>query len=253
MAQISKNGITLDAYREGNVIRYRVLDQSKEATTALKFMVHVTDNETGYSLRSNKKPSFNRNQKRFFIRGDDKKEHNKEVVAEFNSSAEAQRAYQALERLLDKVKLPDFEPVQDHEVVLGEARVHKGGTNHYRMCILTERMARHLQLTGNKLWPKDGPAEWVPCKPLLERNQHFNEHSVQMCDVMNKSIMSAAEYKRQGLDDGVVNPHKVTRDQAIAAKALIKKMFAEAEREGCLVAFWRLATALRSTDDQPPR
>ena len=252
MARISNNGITLEVSCEGNVIRYRVTEQSKEATNALKFLVHVSDPQTGFSLRSNKRPSYNRKQKRFFIRGSERDKHNEEVVAELKSAAEAQQAYEALERLLAKVKMPEFAPMEDHEIIIGDARVVKGGTNHFRMCILTGAIAKKLQLTGSKYWPEQ-PGEWTPCKPLLEPNAHWTEHSTQATDVMNKSVMSAAEYRRQGLDDGVCNPHKVTREQAIAAVDLLRRTFREAERLGCDVAFWRLATFLRSNDVQPPR
>lgn len=247
---LEKNGIKIDVRIEDNILIFKVLEQTKEATNLLRTYKHVRDNQTGYSLRSNEKPSFNKNERRFFIRGSDKTANDKTVTVKLKTHKEATEALEALNRLLDKVVPLTDRDLEANEIRMGNAIVALGGTSMFRFCLLSKSMADTLQLTGHKLWPDKSPLEWVPCKPLLEGHWHWDEHSTQACDVMNKAHMSEEEYKNAGFDDKVCNPHKATRLGSKKALKALRDFFQKAEEGGYLIEAWRLITFVRSTDYQ---
>ena len=50
---ISENGITLNVTTNLSHLSFSVGNQTKKFTDTLRFLNHVVDEETGYSLRSN--------------------------------------------------------------------------------------------------------------------------------------------------------------------------------------------------------
>lgn len=240
--QISKNGITLDVNREGKNLTYQVLKQNKSVAETLRLLVEVVDKETGYSLRSSRRPFFHKGNKRFYIRGTETQYDNLKVETEFKSEKEAEKALAALERLLDKIKLPKCYEVPDDQIVIGNGMMVKGGSSMFRMMFLTRSMAEKLQLTCHQFY-QDKVIEWVHCKPpTIPKNPHATEHISQAIDCCNKFIS-------KNTDKGyVVNPHNVTKEQAIKAINSLRKDFEDAENGDYLVAYWRILTNLRAPD-----
>jgi hypothetical protein len=239
---VERNGIRIDITQNGRTVNFRVLDQSKQATAALQLLGHVTDEQTGISLRSNKEPSYNRKTKRLFVRGSSREGHNKVVTVETRTAEEARQIVEAVPRLLDQVQYPDQVQASAGRIIIGGAEVAQGGTTHVRMALISRRMAQHLQLTGHDLYPDD-PIDWQPCRPAIIKNAHWLEHQGQVVDVMNKSVDN-----RPNIKANFINPHRVSPAQARNAVAAFKRLFEEAEAGNYLVAMWRLVTGIRHCD-----
>src|SRR5687768_12558019 len=120
------NGLVIEAHQDGRRLTYQVVKQSNEATRALSLFGLIND-DSGFSLRANKYPSYNKKTKRFFVRGTQKAKDNERVEIDFKSIAEAQQALQALTRLAGAVRMPDVtDPNHKDEI----ARPQPGGTTH---------------------------------------------------------------------------------------------------------------------------
>lgn len=244
---IEKNGIKINARLNRHQLIYSVESQSPQFTKLLRHYKHVRDAATGLSLRSNKRPSFSRQENRFFVRGDETEHDNKQVVAKFPSEEDAQEALKALDRLIDKVRP---EEVPSEKISIGEAVVARGGTSHVRMYLISKSQAQKLQLTGNKLWPEN--SQWVVSKPHNTndiKQWHFQEHLGQIVDILNKSVSKDTPEEVQ---ECIVNPHKVSHKQAERAVNAFKKFLKDAEDGEYLVAAWRIVSGIRSTDFQSP-
>src|SRR5688572_27972616 len=118
---LANNGVKLNVEVVGRSLQMQVLAQSKDATQYLHAIGQITDEETGLSIRSNKKPSFNHKTKRFFLRGTEQDHQEKVVEAQFPSTKEAKDAIAALDRMLDEIGKVDLDKVnhQGGEVVPG--------------------------------------------------------------------------------------------------------------------------------------
>ncbi len=234
---IEANGIRLDVSQEGRTLRYTVLEQSKEATKTLKFLGHVRDDETGFTLRSNARPSYKKDTRRFFIRGSEEDKNDKTVKATFPTAQEARNAVAALKRLLEKVVKPDIVDPQHND----QAAPLAGGTTHVRFAFINREMAEKLVLTGKKHYP-DEVIDWEPTEPVVTKSRHYNEHIAQVVDVLNKSLEEPVQV------EGVINPHKVTPEQAKKTVEFMRSCFQYALEEDIMVPFWRVVTGLRGPD-----
>ena len=239
---LEKNGIKVRADVVGNVLSFQVLEQSDEASQALKLLGLIHDKESDFTLKSNKYPSFNGNINRFFVRGSDRKNHNKEVQAEFGSSAKAEKALAALGRMLDQVITPDIKEPGGNQVRIGAAIVEAGGTSHVRFAFINSEMAKHLQLTGHDHYP-DKVIDWSPVKPVFTNNRHYNEHIGQVVDVLNKSVRAD-----EAVPAHVINPHRATPQGSKKAVKAMRELFEKAQEGGYLIEMWRVVTGLRGPD-----
>lgn len=237
---IEGNGISIDAEVEGRTLCYRVTRQTKEATGIINAIAPVLDEESPFTLKSNKHPSFNKKLNRFFVRGYNKEEDEKVVSINFKSTALATQALAALERLVKNIVLPDgVSPCHSDSM-----KPVPGGTTHIRFAFLNRSMAEKIQLTGKKYYPDE--VVWdVGTKPIKTINRHYNEHIAQGVDVLNKAFGNAKT-------KGVINPHNVTHDQALSAVNALREMFNHAHENDYLIAFWRMVTALRGPDFVDP-
>ncbi len=241
---IEKNGIKIDAKLNGHQIVYTVLEQSKKFDEILADLKVVHDPETGLSLRSNKHPSFNKAEKRFFVRGTDKEKHTKKVVAGFPNERDAKQGLEGLKRLVEKVVPIKYE---HRQIKVGDVFIWEGGTAAIRFSFLNRAMAQELQLTGCDQYPLS-VMDWKPMKPFYEENVHAREHLFQAVDICNKSVMTDKEYRLSGLEENIINQHRVSPTQAKKAVIALRKAFQDAFQNGYIVAFWRLVTSLRSND-----
>jgi hypothetical protein len=227
-------GIAIDATVRGNNLVYRVVEQSPEASAAIKHLDKIIDEDTNMGLTINNFPNFKHTNKTFFLRGKDETRNNDEVTAKFASPAEAQGALFALDRLVQKIVTP------------AEMKPTPGATTHVRMAIITKDQARKLCVSANKFYPER--REWPnePVEPVVTENTHYNEHIGQAVDILNKTKTNdPIEYNNR-----VVNPHKVASEDARYAVEAVRRLFdnAEARGDGALVAVWRLVTGLRAPD-----
>ncbi len=232
---IQGKGISVDAHVDGSRLVYIVTEQTKEATKALELLGLVRDKETGYTLRTNNRPSYNSKKKRFFVRGREKDYDNETVTAKL-SYEEAPRALEALKRLIAKVKMPVA-------TATGGGIVYaKGGTSGVRFALIDRDIAMSLDLTGKNHYPFE--PFWIPgTAPVITENRHYNEHIGQVVDVLNKAHEASTPD-----DDILINPHKVTPAQARQAIAAVREGFRAAKRGGYEVAYWRTITGIRGPD-----
>ena len=244
---IEQSGITVNTVVNGSQLKIKILHQTPEFTQAIKDNVkRICDTNTTYGLWSNKKPNFRTSSNLFYVRGEETQHDNLEVIIERESPEEARLAQDAFERLIEKVENPEIIP----PVV--------GSTTHIRHSFINKQQARMLNLTGSKHYP-DECAEWPgnvqhlrlsldPTKVDIPGSvQHWHEHVGQGVDVLNKSVENVpTNYD----GSGIVNPHRVSTDDAKFAIDLVKEGFSKAQEQGdgALVAFWRTLTSLRAPD-----
>lgn len=233
---IEENGIKLEVNTDRNILKFKVLEQDAQASAIIKTFGPIKDDETGFVLRSNKYPACLKKRGKFFLRGSDKDQDNKEVVIEFESSRKATEAKEALCRLVSKVVEPeDLFEGEDHD-----QEIVPGSTTDVRTALITRSQAMHLDLDGKKIYPKE--RRWVKTKAVVTNNRHYNEHISQVVDVLNKALGG------KEVIGNVLNPHKVSSKQARQAVEAIRNMFDEAEKNGYLVALWRVVTGVRGPD-----
>jgi hypothetical protein len=233
---IKGKGISVEADVNGGVLTYRVVEQTKEASNALTLLGIVRDKDTGYSLRTNDFPSYNKNKKRFFVRGKEKSGDGKSVVVDFKSTTEAARAFQALQRMVSKVSVP-----QASADGRGVIYAH-GGTSGIRFALIKRSQAMILDLTGKRHYPDE--RFWIPnTPPVVTVNRHYNEHIGQVVDVLNKAHEAATP-----ADEDIINAHKATPARSRLALAAVRRLFDEAERDDYLVELWRTVTGIRGPD-----
>ncbi len=240
---IQGKGISIDANVNGGVLTFSVIEQKKEASEALSLLGLVNDKDTGYSLRMNERPAYNKSKKRFFVRGKDKESNDKLVTINLKSSAEANRALQALQRMVAKVEVPKATATGNRVIYA------KGGTTGVRFAIIKRSQAMFLDLTGKKFYPEE--RFWIPnTKPVVTENRHYNEHIGQVVDVLNKAHEPATPN-----DDNIINAHKATPTRSRQALDAVRRGFDEAEAGGYLVEYWRTITGIRGPDfvDEPDK
>jgi hypothetical protein len=242
---IGANGIRIEANVQGNVLTYRVVEQTKRATDTLNYLGEIVDEDTGLRLRSNKRPSFNKTTGKFFIRGIEKTRDNDPVEVAFKSAAKAKEAVEALERLVGGVQLPPgIVPANHNDIAAPEP----GGTTAVRFALITKDQANKLCLTGKKFYPEE--RYWKPARPIRTINKHYNEHIGQVVDVLNK----ASKKNDTSLSENqVVNPHRATTKGSRQAVEAVRDLFDRAEQNGYLVELWRVVTGIRGPDfeDEP--
>lgn len=246
---IEQNGIKIEANVVGSTLQYTVLEQSQSFTNTLRQLKLVSCG--GFSLRTNENPAYLKKLKRFYVRGSNSEKDDKLVKCKLGSRQEAEEAAKWLAECCKKTKKLSQEDLQPKKIRIGDAMVAAGATAHFRMCLLSKKIAKKLCLTGKDLYPEE-PTEWEPTKPFVDENVHYSEHAAQACDVMNKTIMSDREYRESGMDSGVMNAFKVTPSDAKKALQILKNAFQEAENggDGVLTAFWRLVSFIRSDDSK---
>ncbi len=236
---IANNGIRLNVQQDGTHVSFVVEEQTKEATKILGYHKVLTDDQTGFSLRSNEKPSFNKKLKRFFLRGSDKDNHEKVVEMAFRSAREATNAIEALGRLINEVKWPEDISPMTHNIGQPES----GGTTDVRFAIITKQQAMKLNLSAKNYFPEE--RTWVPKKGIVTLNQHYNEHISQCAQILNLATDPNCKIKQKH----VINAHKINAERSTKALQLFRDSFDKAEREGYLIEFWRLVSAIRGPDD----
>lgn len=234
---INANGISINAVVEGKKLLYTVLEQTPQFKQTLEILGGiVTDEESGFSLKSNVRPSYNGRIKRFFVRGTEEKSNDKQVKCKFASADDANAALQAMIRLANMVVVEEEVLTEKKEVIYDP-----GGTSALRFNFINKDMATILQMTDHKNYP-NAIQPWKPAKPVLTHNRHFNEHIGQGIDVLNKSVQPNAKLPK------VVNQHRVTPQQAAAAVNSLKQSFRHAHDNNYLVAYWRLISSIRGID-----
>lgn len=241
---IEKNGIKINAEVEGSVLKYQVLKQKNSFTNALGVLGIVEDPESGFRMKTNLKPYFKPSKKRnvrgtFYVRGKNHDEDDNEIEIEFGSQRDAEGAIAALQRMIDKVEMPEgvVEPIHD------DVAPQPGGTTDVRMALISKSQAEKLSLTAKRFWPEQ--YRWACKPPIRVADRHYGEHIGQVVDVLNKAH-NREEPRRQ---NGIVNPHYVTHEQARKAVNAFKQLFNDAERDDYLVAIWRLVSGMRGPDD----
>ncbi len=239
---IEGNGIRLDVVRDRNVVRYRVLEQSEAATNTLKFLGHLRDPETGFSIRSNQRPSYSKVNKRFFVRGTDAEKNDKRVKITFDTIQEAINATWAIERLVNEIIMPEIVDVGHNEDAVMTGQALRGGTTDFRFRFINRAMAKRLRLTGYKLYPVK-VLDWEPCDPPITANAHWNSHCNQALDILSKSIENPLDERK------VMNPHRATVRGSKTAVALLRDYFRLCYENDCIVEGWRLASYLRGPDE----
>ncbi len=240
---INRNGIELDVRVSGSQLSYKVVNQSEEATRILRLMGHIKDKDTGLSLRTNKKPSYNKTLKRMFLRGTDAEKNNVRVKIDFDSAREAEAAVDGLARLLDRVREEEAIPSSETR---NNGKPRLGCTSHFRFCFINRAMATILKLTGHEHYP-ERVWKWQECMTPFVRNKHWIEHARQGCSVMNKTLTPPSSFE----DDKVIYPERVSPEAARWALGKLRECFKEANDlgESHLVAWWRLVTFIRGIDD----
>jgi len=120
--------------------------------------------------------------------------------------------------------------------------VSNGGTLEVRNAFINDTMAEILDLkNANEYSPN---IEWIPSKPIMTDNEHYDEHIGQVVDVLNKSV------KNKEYSDGVVNQHRVGSKSAILVIKMIQGAIKEAQEKGdsYLISLWNVMTGLRGPD-----
>jgi len=240
---INGQGIIVETEVRGSLLKFKVNEQTQEATENLKFYCVLTDNVTGYSLRVNKRPNFNRDLKRFFLRGSVEADNEKQVKIKFETPEKAQEALSALERLIAQVVPPVFDMMQ-HNDQMGEAT--RGGTSDFRFSFINRAMAQRLNLTGKNLYPVEIVDVDPTTKSVVVKSAHATQHLAQGFDVLTKACGKVAH---QG---NTPNAHFVNNQQAERAVELLRSCFQLAFEEDFLVAFWRLVSNTRAPDQVLP-
>ena len=225
------NKLTLEAQILNNVLKYKVTNQSNDFTAALKRAKVIEDGP--YSLKYNRRPAFCTEKERFYLRGSDPEQDNREVRIEFETSEEAIAALVSLQKMIAKVSPESYTPD------------HPGSTTAARMALIKRSQAQTLGLTAKDHYPDE--RSWTPAQPhVLDCNFHFTEHIGQLIDVLNKSV------EPQGTQTAadIVNPHKVDKEAAEWAVDAIRNLFDLAEEQGGkhLVALWRIVSGTRAPD-----
>lgn len=234
---IEQNGVRVGLEIDGNNLKFQVLDQAEETTKLLRSLGSVTDEVTGFSMRTNKFPSFNHQENRFYLRGTVAEKNAKEVVAKFDNPARAREAVTAIGVLLSKIRPPN-----------GVATT-PGSTAACRLALIPRDMAIALRLTDCKNWPAEN--KWTPAHSMQIGNPHFDEHLAQIVDVLNKA--HGAEIVMDRLHEQVaanVHLEKVEREGASWAVAAVKRLLAEGHARGLSAetSLWRIFSGLRAPD-----
>jgi hypothetical protein len=233
---IEANGIKLETSNNNDgTVAVKILEQSKQATDAIKIRGFIKDEQTGYTLRSNNYPAFKRQNNKIFLRGADHSQNDRVITIPLNPGENLTTINGALQRMVAQATMP---AVVDPQHKNEEMKPIPGGTTHVRFAFITRSMAEKLKLTAQHHYPEK--VRWdVGTKPILTVNGHYNEHISQGVDVLNKA------YGAKTKDTGVVNPHRVTSTQAKKAVEAMQKLFKDAEDGDYLVALWRGVTSLR--------
>lgn len=223
---IENNGIKLNVNRKGRLLTFQILEQSQEATDRIQSVAEIKDEDSGITVRSNRFPSFNQANKRFYLRGLEQKKNDKIVEASFNSEDEAQEALEGLKRIVDYITPDNFPINKQHH-----GKVQSGGTSHCRFFFINRPMAKILCLTGHNHYPIDRINWKGKVKPVITKNKNYNYHIANLVDILNKSTV----------ENNVA---------AIFAVNKVKSFFDESFKRGPseLVACWRTITGLRDCD-----
>jgi hypothetical protein len=234
---IEQNGVRVGLEIDGSNLKFKVLAQDAETTKILRSLGNVVDEETGFSMRTNKFPSFNHQKKRFYLRGIVADKNDREVTAKLDSPAQARAAAVAIRVLLSKIRPPLGVPQE------------AGSTAACRIALIPREMATMLRLTHHKNWP--GETGWTPARAFQIGNPHFDEHLAQIVDVLNKA--HGADIRMDHLHEQVANNvhlEKVSAEDAAWACGKIRELNNEAcERGvGAATALWRIYTGLRAPD-----
>lgn len=236
-----KNGIKLNIEVAGNILKYKVLGQTNEATDIIKIIGGVQDDQTGLGMKSNLYPAWAPKKKILFLRGFQSAKKNNEVVVPFRTEREAEQAVEAIDRMLDKVVAPEGIELLEHKK---DMAFKPGGTSDLRTGILKKSQADFLRLTGKAYYPEE--RTWRGnVKPITTSNFHYSDHLGQAISVMNHAADSRYKDNRDNVGS---NLHKVSFQQAQRAVELLRSSFDVAEQDDFLVAYWRLTTGLRSSD-----
>lgn len=252
--RINKNGIELDITNADGGSVIRIVRQSPAVTRILSEYKNITDPDTGFSIRSNSHPSFNKSRLRLYLRGSDRDKNDQEVFIASNIISH-NRLVQTLDRLLGMAVERETVSAREANSFIEQNKSGHIGVNGkpinkrmanttlVRMAFINREMAKILQLTDCNKYP-DKCIEWEALAPVHTKNAHYNEHLGQIVDVLNKSVGNS-----KFITD-VVNPHNVTAD---AAKWMVKHLrssFEEAHKMGRyhLIAMWRTYTGLRGPD-----
>lgn len=243
---IDKNGIRVNVSSSGGICSFEVLSQTDDATKTLDFIGPITDLGSGYSIKTNNYPAYNRKKKRFFIRGKDKSGDNNIVQV---SDVSQTQLVAILDKLLGLIKMPTITKSEhDSSRPVQYRPKETGGTTHIRWAVFGKTAARRIELTGHDFYPDEpewpGPHATLPVKPVVTVNKHFNEHLAQAVDVLNKSVSPEAKI------DLVPNPHKVTHRQAKLAVDSLRKLYKDAVDGNYVVALHRLLTGIRGFDEK---
>lgn len=184
---IENNGIKLDVKRDGRYLTYQVLEQSEDATKRLQSVSEVKDDDTGIAVRSNRFPSFNQENKRFYLRGLEAKKNAKIVEAEFRNEAEATEAIDGLRRVVNFLTPENF-PLQNKQT---HGKVQKGGTSHCRFYFINRAMSKILCLTGHNHYPIE-TIDWKTSKPVRTNNKQYNDRIAGVVNVLNTAKTNKA-------------------------------------------------------------
>jgi hypothetical protein len=233
--------LSVDMSVQGNTLKFKVVDQSPELSNILK----KNKMKSGeFSLLSNNKPAFKASKKIFFVRGKETEENDKQVECQFASREEALGAKSAFLDIMEQLA---------DESTTGVA-IQPGAIGDVRTSIITRDQAKILCLTNSKHYPATRK-EWIQTPPsLFDENsetivaniEHYNEHIGQLVDVMNKSVGNVPPT----LEQGVVNPHKISSAAAAWAVSNVRDLYDRAHAAGKdhLIATWRLISGLRGPD-----
>lgn len=248
---ISRNGIEFDVTQTRDGSQVRITKQDKNATAVIKHFKNIVDEETGFSIRSNKFPSFKTKGLRLYVRGAEKTKDDN-VVTIPHKAISFNSLTGALNRIAAQLVKPDYVKIEDANAFVKQNRVHPtldggvfhgGNTTLVRMAFINREMATKLRLTHHDKYPENC-IEWEAIRPIITKNTHYNEHIGQGIDVLNRSI-GVEKYTKY-----IVNPQNVDIDGARWTVNYLKKAFEEANKKGKyhLVALWRMITAFRGPD-----
>lgn len=225
---IHNNGVKIDATREHNRIYYKILEQSQDATDRIQSVSDISDPDSGIKVRSNRFPSFNEKERRFYFRGFETKKNDKSVEAVFKTAVEAENALNGLKRIVDFLTPENF-PINKQT----HGKVTPGGTSHCRFHFINRGMAKILCLTGHNHYPIEC-IKWKKSSPVSTKNPNYNLHIKQFVNTLNNSINND--------------------ECSIWAINKIKELFQKSFRDGpsALVACWRVITGFRECDVKIP-
>lgn len=221
---IENNGIKIDVQLNGQRLTYQVLEQSEEATQRIQSVSEVKDDDTGITVRSNRFPSFNQENKRFYLRGLEAKKNTKIVEAQFKNAAEAAEAIEGLKRIVDFITPENF-PLQKKQA---HGKVQSGGTSHCRFYFINRAMAKILCLTGHNHYPIE-QIDWKQSKSVITKNKNFNTRLAGIVNVLNSQTKNSSKW----------------------AVAKVKSFFNDSFNAGPaeLVATWRTVTGFADCDN----